>query len=188
MTDDAEFSLASARHAADEGRLAEWVVDFLASPGSSNSALAAAFAMSGARYVGPIRFALGRLTPMAGPIGDDVVVPVAEEVWESEVEAMEHSIEQGWHPPPLLVSHHDGKYYLEDGNHRYETLRRTGATYAWIILLFLDEAERDLFLKEHGIWGDSAQRNGPHRSSGRRSARGSWVTAVRMVLLVSEGG
>ena len=79
MTADEKFSLASAQHAADEGRLAEWVVDFLASPGSSNSALAAAFAMSGATYVGPIRFALDRLTPMAGPVGDEVIVPVAEE-------------------------------------------------------------------------------------------------------------
>jgi hypothetical protein len=148
VTDDEKFSLASARHAADEGRLAEWVVDFLASPGSSNSALAAAFAMSGATYVGPIRFALDRLTPMAGPVGDEVVVPVAEGVWESDVEAMEHSIDQGWHPPPLLVSHHDGKYCLEDGNHRYESLRRMGATHAWVVLMFADEVERDRFLKK----------------------------------------
>ena len=63
---------------------------------------------------------------------------------------MEHSIEQGWHPPPLVVSHHDGKYFLEDGNHRYETLRRTGATDAWIILLFAGEVERDRWLNEHG--------------------------------------
>jgi FMN phosphatase YigB (HAD superfamily) len=147
---DEKFSLASARHAADEGRLAEWVVDFLASPGSSNPALAAALGFSGATYLGPIRFALDRLTPMAGPEGVEVVVAVAEEVWESDVEAMEHSIEQGWHPPPLLVSHHDGKYFLEDGNHRYETMRRTGATHAWTILLFADEMERDRFLKEHG--------------------------------------
>ena len=150
MTDDEKFSLVSAQRAAEEGRLAEWVVDFLASPGSSNSALAAAFTMSGATYVGPIRFALDRLTPMAGPVGDEVVVPVAERVWESDVEAMEHSIEQGWHPPPLLVSHQDGKYFLEDGNHRYETLRRTGATHAWIVLLFAGEVERDRYLREHG--------------------------------------
>jgi FMN phosphatase YigB (HAD superfamily) len=147
--EDKKFSLASARHAARENRLADWVVDFLSSPGSSNPALAAAFAMSGATYLGPMRLALDRLTPMAGPDGNEVVVPVAEDVWEPDVEAMERSIEQGWHPPPLLVSHHDGKYFLEDGNHRYEALRRNGATHAWTILLFSDEVERDRFLKEH---------------------------------------
>ena len=74
---------------------------------------------------------------------------MAEEEWESDVGRMEHSIEEGWHPPPLLVSHRDGRYYLEDGNHRCETLRRSGATEAWTILLFHDEEERDRFLAEH---------------------------------------
>ncbi len=149
MTGDQRFSLASSKRAADEGRLDQWVVDFLASPGSDNAALAAALAMSGATYLGPIRFELDRITPMAGPDGDAVVVPIAKEDWESDVEAMEHSIMEGWYPPPLLVSHHDGKYFLEDGNHRYETLRRSGATHAWAILLFEDEAERGRFLEEH---------------------------------------
>ena len=148
MSDDQKFSLASAQRAADGGRLADWVVDFLSSPGSSNPVLAAALAMKGTIYLGPIRFALDRLTPMAGPDGDDVVVPVAKGEWESDVEGMEHSLEEGWHPPPLLVSHHDGKYLLEDGNHRCETLRRTGATDTWAILLFADEVERDRFLNE----------------------------------------
>ena len=150
MTDDERASLASAQRAADEGRLAAWVVDFLSSPGSSNPELAAALAMRGTTYLGPIRIALDRLTPMAGPEGDEVVVPVAKEDWESDIHRMEHSIEEGWHPPPLLVSHHDGGYFLEDGNHRWETLRRTGARSAWAILLFPDEVERDRFLKKHG--------------------------------------
>ena len=154
MTSCEEFSLASAQRAADESTLAEWVVDFLASPGSDNGELAAALAFSGATYLGPIRFELDRLTPMAGPDEGRVVVPVPKEDWESDVEAMEHSIEEGWRPPPLLVSHRDGKYYLEDGNHRYETLHRSGATHAWTILLFADEAERDRFLKGRGRVSD----------------------------------
>lgn len=144
-----EVSVSSAQRAADEGRLAQWVVDFLSSPGSSNAELAAALALKDTVYLGPIRFPLDRLTPMAGPDGDEVVVPVAKEEWESDVEGMEDSIEEGWHPPPLLVSHHDGQFFLEDGNHRCETLRRTGATSAWTILLFGDEMERDRFLEEH---------------------------------------
>ena len=148
MTGNEGFSLASAQRASEEGRLAEWVIGFLASPGSDNSPLAAELGFSGAAYLGPILFELDRLTPMAGPDGDRVVVPVAEEDWESDVEAMEYSIEQGWHPPPLLVSHRDGKYFLEDGNHRCETLRRSGRRHGWVILVFADEAERDRYQKE----------------------------------------
>ena len=46
------------------------------------------------------------------------------------------------------MSHRDAKYFLEDGNHRYETLRRSGTTHAWAILVFADEAERELFLND----------------------------------------
>ena len=134
MTFDENSHSPRAGAAAQDGRLAAWVVDFLASPGSSNSALAAALAMREVTYLGPVRFALDRLTPMAGPDGDKVIVPVPKEDWESDVAAMVRSIEQGWHPPPLLVSHHDGKYFLEDGNHRCETLRRAGMAHAWTIL------------------------------------------------------
>jgi hypothetical protein len=149
VTRSTEFSRASAQRAAEEGTLADWVVDFLASPGSDNPQLAAALGFSDATFVGPIPFELDRLTPMAGPDRSRVVVPVPEEVWESEVGAMEHSLEEGWRPPPLLVSHRDGRYYLEDGNHRYETLRRNGVTHAWAILLFANEAERDQYLEGH---------------------------------------
>ena len=153
MTGREEFSLASAQRAAEEGTLAEWVVDFLASAGSNNAELAAALAFSEASYLGPISLELDQLTPMAGPDLSRVAVPVPREVWESDVEAMEHSLEEGWRPPPLLVSHRDGKYYLEDGNRRYETLRRNGATQAWSILLFANQAERDRYLEDHSRTG-----------------------------------
>ena len=160
MSDDEKFSLTSAQRAADEDRLADWVVDFLCSPGSNNPELAVALALKGTVYLGPIRMALDRLTPMAGPDGDEVVVTVPKEDWESDVEGMAHSIEEGWHPPPLLVSHHDGEYFLEDGNHRCATLRRTGARSAWTILLFPDEVDRDRFLKEHGDMVTRSQSRG----------------------------
>ena len=168
MTSSTEFSLASAKRAADQGTLAEWVVDFLASPGSDNPQLAAALGFSDATFVGPIPFELDRLTPMAGPDQGRVAVPVPEEVWESDVEAMEHSFEEGWRPPPLLVSHRDGRYYLEDGNHRYETLRRSGATHAWAILLFADEAERDRYVEEHSPVSvrTSIDDDAPHQRTG----------------------
>jgi hypothetical protein len=145
MSDNNEFSLGSAQRAAADGRLSDWVADFLASEGSDNAELAAAFAFSGAAYLGPIQFELERLTPMAGPDEDNVVVPIAEEDWEADVAAMRDSVEQGWDPPPLLVSHRDGQFLLEDGNHRFETLRRSGEVHAWVIMAFADEAERDLF-------------------------------------------
>ncbi len=147
MDDQHDFSVQSAARAADRDALGTWVADFLASPGSDNAPLAAALAASPATYMGPVRIPLDRVTPMAGPDGEDVVVPVAEAVWEADVEAMEDSVEHGWHPPPLLVSFRDGRYFVEDGNHRFETLRRGGATHAWAILIFPDAAARDRYVE-----------------------------------------
>ena len=134
MSDDA-YTLSSARRALDEGRLADWVSDFLSSSGSDNEPLAAALAFDGTTFRGPVELALDDLTPMAGPDEDAVVVPIDPEEWESDVEAMAEELEEGWEPPPLLVSHRDGAYFLEDGNHRHETLVRSGATHAWVILM-----------------------------------------------------
>lgn len=148
MTGDRGFSLESAQQASDEGRLDEWVVDFLASPGSDNAALAAKVGFESPVYFGPVRFELDRLTPMAGPDEDEVVVPIDEQEWESDVARMQESAGHGWEPPPLLVSARDDGFFLEDGNHRHETLRRSGATHAWVILLFADEEQRDRFAAE----------------------------------------
>ena len=40
---------------------------------------------------------------------------------------MDESIEAGWEPPPLLAEYRAGRLLLQDGNHRYEALKREGA-------------------------------------------------------------
>ena len=138
-----EFSLKSARQAADDDRLADWVTDFLASPGSDNEALAAALALGDTSYLGPVRFELDRLTPMAGPDEAEVVVAIPEQEWEEDVASMTDSLEDGWEPPPLLVSERPDGFYLEDGNHRHESLRRNGETEAWAIILRANDPDGD---------------------------------------------
>jgi hypothetical protein len=141
-----QFDLASARAAADEDRLAEWVGDFLASPGSGNATLAAGLAQREHWWMGPIRVPLDRLTRLAGP-EPSIECTIEPVVWESEVDAMGDELDDGWEPPPLLAqwSRADGALLLQDGNHRYEALVREGATDAWVIVYFEDPRERALF-------------------------------------------
>ncbi|MBT8211556.1 MAG: ParB/RepB/Spo0J family partition protein [Acidimicrobiia bacterium] len=147
MTADDPYSVEAAKRAADDGRLAEWVTTFLASPGSNNEALAAELAFSGASFLGPVRFALDDLHPLAGPDDHDVSIPVPRQEWADKVDAMDESLARGWEPPPLLVSYRDGTAVVEDGNHRHEALRRAGATHTWAVLVFWDESERSAFSK-----------------------------------------
>jgi hypothetical protein len=141
-----EFTVASARQASDQNRLADWVTAFLSSRGSDNEALAAKFALEGATFLGPVDVELDRLQPLAGPVGDDVVVPVEREEWEQDVGDLEEKVDDGWEPPPVLVSARGGDLFVEDGNHRVESLRRVGETVVAAILVFDDDAERAAFL------------------------------------------
>ena len=144
MKDDRRFSLASARSAADEGRTALWVGEFLASRGSDNEVLAAALATKRHAWLGPVRLPTERLVRLAGP-EDDAVVPIEPDEWEDDIDAMQDSLEEGWEPPPLLVEHKDGDLLLQDGTHRLEALVRDGETEVWALVYFEDSETRDRF-------------------------------------------
>jgi hypothetical protein len=148
VNNDRRFSLASAFQAAEQDRLALWVGDFLASRGSDNEILAAALSTERHWWLGPVRLPVDELVRLAGP-EDDALVPITEDEWESDVDSMEESLEQGWEPPPLLVEHQDGKLLLQDGNHRYEALVRAGEGEAWALVYFHDEPTRDGFATTH---------------------------------------
>jgi hypothetical protein len=139
----ARFDLASARAAADDDRTASWVGAFLASEGG-NEILAAALAQTEHWWAGPVRVPLGNIERLAGP-EDDAVVPVEPQEWEGDVERIKENIAAGWEPPPLLAEYRNGRLLLQDGNHRFEALRREGASEAWVLVYFDDPEERDAF-------------------------------------------
>jgi hypothetical protein len=126
MTDDTQHSLDSARRAAERDELARWVHDFLCSPGSDNAELAEILDGKIGRWIGPVRLPIDRLVRLAGPPDQPVLCPVDEEFWDDRVSDMEERIEEGWEPPPLLVSFAGDHLYVEDGNHRAESLRQAG--------------------------------------------------------------
>jgi hypothetical protein len=128
-----QYTLRSALDAARRDQVAQWVGDFLASRGSDNATLAAALAQGEHAWFGPWLIRLEDLVPLAGP-DDDAPCPVEPDEWEADVDALEESVEGGWTPPPLLAEYRDGRFLLQDGNHRYEALLRAGESEAWVIV------------------------------------------------------
>jgi hypothetical protein len=139
-----ESGLESARKAAAEDRIAQWVGDFLSSPGSDNATLAAGLAQRPHWWLGPVRVPVARLVRLAGP-EREATVPVAPTQWNRDVGEMAESLDDGWEPAPLLAEFRDGRLLLQDGNHRYEALKRAGAREAWVIVYFADPSQRDSF-------------------------------------------
>jgi hypothetical protein len=144
MDDARKFTLGSARAAAQDDELAQWVGDFLASEGSDNAVLAAALAQDRHWWLGPLPVPVDELVRLAGP-EDEARCPIEPEEWEGDVDAMEDSLDDGWQPPPLLAEHQNGRLVLQDGNHRFEALVRAGASHAWTLVYFDDPRERDQF-------------------------------------------
>lgn len=148
--DDERFSVEAAREAARHDRLEAWVAEFLSSPGSDNAALAADLSQRSRCWLGPVLLPLNRLNRLAGPEGAPVLCPVDDDDWGDNVDDMTEGIEEGWEPPPLIVSFRDGQLVLEDGNHRVESLRRAGARDGWAVVNFEDPEQRDSFRRRVG--------------------------------------
>lgn len=153
VRNEPDFSLESARRAAEEDRLRDWVARFLASPGSDNPVLAEQLTSELAWWAGPYQLPLDELHRLAGPPGDPVLCPVDEEYWDERVDSLDRLAERGWDPPPVIVACRDGKFVLEDGNHRAEGLRRAGRRVVWAVVGFSGREERDRFSAE---WVDPA--------------------------------
>lgn len=146
MTDGHRYSVDAARAAAEQDQLAEWVADFLASPGSDNAPLADKLSRPRRWWLGPVRLPLDQLHRLAGPPGEPVLVETRDEDWwRDDVDDLKEQVETGWDPPPVIVTYRGGQLVLEDGNHRVEGLRRAGETAAWAVVGFEDPAERDRF-------------------------------------------
>ncbi|MCC5950678.1 MAG: hypothetical protein JJU45_01135, partial [Acidimicrobiia bacterium] len=144
MSDEQHYTVDAAREAADDGATAEWVRAFLTSPGSDNAVLGNALAEQCGAWLGPLEVPLRLLHRLAGPEGERVMCPIDEDDWGDDVDDMEDRVEEGWEPPPLIVTfNEDRQLVLEDGNHRVEAMRRAGRDEGWALIGFADEAARD---------------------------------------------
>ena len=146
MAHDQEWTVDAAREAAVRDELGDWVARFLASPGSDNAELGEQLGQRPPYWLGPVRLSLHRLNRLAGPPGEPVLVPQDDDDWGDNVDEMEEKVaEEGWEPPPVIVTYDDGQLVLEDGNHRVESLRRAGEHDVWAVINFPDADERDRF-------------------------------------------
>lgn len=142
---DQRFTVDTARAAAERDELATWVADFLASPGSDNAPLGEELASRDLWWLGPVQVPIDQLVRWAGPPGDPVLRPTREDEWRDDVDDLEEKVEDGWEPPPVVVTYQDDQLTLEDGNHRVEGIRRTGETQAWAVIGFADPEVRERF-------------------------------------------
>jgi hypothetical protein len=151
MPESHDYSVASARAAAQHDQLADWVARFLASPGSDNEPLALKLSAELRWWAGPVLLPIDQLHRLAGPPGEPVLCPVDDEYWDDRVDAMETQLEEGAELSPVIVSRRGDHLVVEDGNHRIEGLRRAGETMTWAVVGFADAQDCESFVAQ---WSD----------------------------------
>jgi len=128
------YTLESAIEAGEAGTLRDWVIAFLEAEGN-NLKLAQGLRINQTiRFFGPKEADLAPMKRMCG--SPEEKLQYTDNDWDARVDAMVTAIQQGWNPPPIIISdYYDPEGNLTDGNHRHEALLRAGYTKYWTIYL-----------------------------------------------------
>ena len=134
------FNLESAQKAAREGRVHEWVQDYLRSGTWVNLGLADGLLLAPRWWLGPFLAPLDSFTRKCGPESDmEYIVPSKD--WNAHLDTMAASITHLESLPPLIAERRGEKWFIADGNHRHEALRRAGFTSCWALAWLNSETE-----------------------------------------------
>ncbi len=109
------------------GRLEEWVHAFLTGEGG-NVPFSEGLRLAPRAYSGPVEIPVKKLTRCCGP-EESMRFRVDEASFEKRIAMITARIQAGgWDMPPLIVYRgEDGALTLNDGNHRFEAMKRLGA-------------------------------------------------------------
>ncbi|QUI22599.1 ParB N-terminal domain-containing protein [Vallitalea pronyensis] len=125
------FSVEEARWYGSNHKIEQWVHSFLTTIGN-NRGFSDGLKLQKRYWLGPVLCDLNMFGRCCGPEdGLKYYEPLLN--FEERVKKMQLSIRDGWEVPPLIVNHNKGKFELNDGNHRYEALRRLDIHMYWVI-------------------------------------------------------
>ena len=140
MSVEYSATLSSARKFAEQGRIEEWVHAYLCGEGH-NKPFSDGLKLCVRYYTAPIVLALAKLSRCCGP-EENMPYRVHPEVFERKVRGIMDAAESGADLPPLIVNYENGKFTLNDGNHRYEAYARLGRRECEVIIW--TTAEQDM--------------------------------------------
>lgn len=137
MIDKKIFSVKGALDWARRGLIEEWVHEFLTTVGK-NSEFSVGLKLQKRYWAGPVEMEFDRMIRCCGPEEHMEYRHDADE-FNRYVDEMVKSLRNGWEAPPLIVQYHEGRFTVNDGNHRYEALKKYGINKYWVILWFNDQ-------------------------------------------------
>lgn len=142
-----EFSLSTALSFSKEGNIENWVHDFLCGEGG-NKPFSDGLKLFNRHYIGPIKMELNKFQRCCGP-EDYMKFVIDKNGFEYNVYNIINKIKDGWDMPPLIINYSNGVFELNDGNHRYEALKRSNISEYYVIIWITDEVDLNKFKEDY---------------------------------------
>ena len=136
-----EPTLESSKKYARENKLEEWLHQFLCIEGKHNE-MSDAWKRKKMEYFGPILMSFNLIRRCYGPEPEmEARIPEDDEeqlkwFWKNIDDIAERFKTGNWDMPPLIALdklESGGVYGLDDGNHRFEALKKLGVKEYWVI-------------------------------------------------------
>lgn len=140
-------SLSSAREFGEQGRIEDWIHEYLLSDGN-NKALSDGLSLEHRSYIGPIEIGTSLLRRCCGP-EKDMRFRVNAAGFERKVAALMAATAKKDDLPPLIVNYTQGELVLNDGNHRFEARLRLGLEVCHVIVWTTGSKEYDEFIEKY---------------------------------------
>ena len=100
-------------------------------------------------FFSPAKFPISFFERCSGP-EEDMKYRVDKGWWEYKMSELKKAIQAGAEMPPIIVNFVDGKFELNDGNHRLQAYRDLGTKEAWAIVWITEEQELKDFTCKYG--------------------------------------
>ena len=122
----------SAIEFASANKLEDWIHLFLCSEGD-NKPFSDGLKLEPRNYYAPIKTQLNKFERCCGPEAN-MKWQVPEANFNKHVDGIASFYKTGnWDMPPFIVCRNGNEFELNDGNHRYEALKRLGIDKHWVI-------------------------------------------------------
>ena len=141
-------TLSSVQAFADAGKLEDWIHIYLLSDGH-NKPFSDGLKIYDRYFLGPMTLPLSLFKRCTGP-EPDMKYQTPRDSFEAHVSNLRKVLETKEDMPPLISNYVDGRFELNDGNHRFEALTRMGVTEYKFIIWITDAHDHEDFLQKFG--------------------------------------
>ena len=145
----------NAKLCAQNGKLEDWVHAYLLSEDGHNKPFSDGLKLFERTYLGPMEMPIELFERISGP-EEHMPYRIHAGWWEERTERLQEAIKNGADLPPMIIHYYipegetEGKFELNDGNHRWEACKRLGIETADAIIWITEKHECEQFMERFG--------------------------------------